>query len=157
MLELKSIQANLGATFLYVTHDQIEAMTMATHIGVLDHGRVVQFGTPREIYENPANLYVAGRLGIPRINILPAEVFGKAPSAAKSIGLRPEHITIGKGKDAIVRRVERLGDQTRLHLDIENQAIITLTDVHTGLEPGDHIAIQPRNPLYFDANGTRIA
>jgi multiple sugar transport system ATP-binding protein len=156
-IELKGIQANLGATFLYVTHDQIEAMTMATHIGVLDQGRLVQFGTPREIYENPANLYVAGRLGIPRINILPAGFFSNSPKTAKTIGLRPEHIVLGKGRDAIVRRVDRLGDQTRLHLNIEGQDIVTLTDVHTSLEPGEHVAIQPRNPLYFDANDARIA
>jgi len=156
-VELKNIQANLGATFLYVTHDQIEAMTMATHIGVLDHGRLVQFGSPREIYENPANLYVAGRLGIPRLNVLPVEVFGNAPALAKSIGLRPEHIALGKGKSAKVSRVERLGDQTRLHLKLDGHDIITLTDVHTRLEPGNLIAIQPRTPLYFDASGVRIA
>jgi multiple sugar transport system ATP-binding protein len=156
-VELKNIQANLGATFLYVTHDQVEAMTMATHIGVLDHGRLVQFGSPREIYENPANLYVAGRLGIPRLNVLPVEVFGNAPAKAKSIGLRPEHIALGKGKIARVSRVERLGDQTRLHLKLDGHDIITLTDVHTRLEPGNPIAIHPRTPLYFDASGARIA
>jgi multiple sugar transport system ATP-binding protein len=156
-VELKSIQANLGATFLYVTHDQIEAMTMATHIGVLDHGRLVQFGSPREIYENPVSLYVAERLGIPRITVLHAAVFGTAPKGAKSIGLRPEHITFGKGKPATVNRVERLGDQTRLHLKLDGHDIITLTDVHTQLEPGNPVSIQPRNPLYFDASGARIA
>jgi len=156
-VELKSIQADLGATFLYVTHDQIEAMTMATHVGVLDHGRLVQFGSPREIYENPINLYVAGRLGIPRLNVLPVEVFGNAPANAKCIGLRPEHVAIGRGKAASVVRVERLGDQTRLHLKLNGHDIITLTDVHTRLEPGDPLSIQPRNPLYFDASGARIA
>ena len=79
-VELKRIQASLGATLLYVTHDQIEAMTMATHVGVLNEGRLVQFGTPREIYENPNSLYVASRLGLPRINVLPADIFGGAPS-----------------------------------------------------------------------------
>jgi multiple sugar transport system ATP-binding protein len=156
-VELKSIQANLGATFLYVTHDQIEAMTMATHIGVLDQGRLVQFGSPREIYENPVSLYVAGRLGIPRLNVLPAELFANAPKAAKTIGLRPEHISQGSGKSASVKRVEHLGDQTRLHLHLEGHDIITLTDVHSRLAAGDKVAIQPRNPLYFDANGARIA
>jgi multiple sugar transport system ATP-binding protein len=155
-VELKSIQANLGATFLYVTHDQIEAMTMATHIGVLDKGRLVQFGSPRDIYQNPVSLYVAGRLGIPRLNILPAELFGKAPAGAKTIGLRPEHIAQGAGKSASVTRVERLGDQTRLHLHLEGHDIITLTDVHSQLAPGDHIAIKPRNPLYFDNSGARM-
>jgi multiple sugar transport system ATP-binding protein len=143
-VELKSIQANLGATFLYVTHDQIEAMTMATHIGVLD-------------YENPVSLYVAERLGIPRLTVLPADIFGTAPKGAKSIGLRPEHIAFGEGKSATVTRVERLGDQTRLHLKLDGHDIITLTDVHTPLEAGNMIGIQPRKPLYFDANGVRIA
>jgi multiple sugar transport system ATP-binding protein len=156
-VELKSIQSNLGATFLYVTHDQIEAMTMATHVGVLDKGCLVQFGSPREIYENPVSLYVAGRLGVPRLNVLPAELFGGAPAGAKSIGLRSEHIAQGKGKSASVTRVERLGDQTRLHLRLEGHDIITLTDVHTSLEAGDHISISPRNPLFFDASGARIA
>jgi multiple sugar transport system ATP-binding protein len=155
-VEIKGIQANLGATFLYVTHDQIEAMTMATHIGVLDQGRLVQFGSPRDIYENPVSLYVAGRLGIPRLNVLPAGLFGSAPKGAVTIGLRPEHIAPGSGKKANVTRVERLGDQTRLHLRLEGHDIITLTDVHSQLEPGDHIAIEPRNPLYFDTNGNRI-
>jgi multiple sugar transport system ATP-binding protein len=156
-VELKSIQANLGATFLYVTHDQIEAMTMATHVGVLDNGRLVQFGPPREIYEDPVSLYVAGRLGIPRLNVLPADLFGSAPKGAKTIGLRPEHILQGSGKSASVTRVERLGDQTRLHLRLEGHDIITLTDVHSPLEPGDAIAIKPSNPLYFDNGGARIA
>src|SRR6056297_3471709 len=156
-VELKRVQMSLGATLLYVTHDQIEAMTMATHVGVLDHGRLVQFGTPREIYENPVSLYVASRLGLPRINVLPAALFGGAPSAATTIGLRPEHIAEGQGKPSKVVRVEHLGDQTRLHLTLEGHDIVTLTDVHTRLEPGDTLAISPENPLYFDASGARVA
>ncbi|MEM9910059.1 MAG: ABC transporter ATP-binding protein [Pseudomonadota bacterium] len=156
-VELKRIQADLGATLLYVTHDQIEAMTMATQIGVLDQGRLVQFGTPREVYEDPSSLYVAARLGLPRINALPANVFGGAPSGAKTIGLRPEHIVHGEGKPSKVVRIEHLGDQTRLHLDLDGHNVVTLTDVHTELEPGETISIQPRNALYFDASGDRIA
>jgi len=156
-IELKRIHASLGATLLYVTHDQIEAMTMATHVGVLDQGRLVQFGSPREIYENPVSLYVAGRLGMPRINALPADLFPGAPAGAKTIGLRPEHIDQDGGKPCKVVRVEHLGDQTRLHLTLDGHDIVTLTDVHTDLGAGDEIAIQPRNPLYFDAGGDRIA
>ncbi|MEE4015033.1 ABC transporter ATP-binding protein [Roseibium sp. FZY0029] len=156
-IELKRIQESLGATLLDVTHDQIEAMTMATHVGVLDRGGLVQFGSPREIYENPVNLYVAGRLGQPRINVLPADIFAGAPSGAKTIGLRPEHITQGEGKVSQVRRVEHLGDQTRLHLSLEGHSVVTLSDSHTALEPGDTLAIQPRNPLFFDASGARIS
>ncbi len=156
-IELKRIQASLGATLLYVTHDQVEAMTMATQVGVLDEGKLVQFGTPREIYENPVSLYVAARLGLPRINALPADLFGGAPSGAKTIGLRPEHIQQGEGTPSKVVRIEHLGDQTRLHLSLGGHDIVTLTDVHTDLEPGDTVAIQPRNALYFDAAGARIA
>ena len=156
-VELKRIHADLGATFLYVTHDQIEAMTMATHVGVLDEGRLVQFGTPREIYENPASLYVAGRLGLPRMNALPAALFAGAPPGAVTIGLRPEHIRQGEGRPARVVRVEHLGDQTRLHLSLDGHEIVTLTDPHTALEAGDELRVEPRSPLYFDADGARIA
>lgn len=155
-VELKRIQAELGATLLYVTHDQTEAMTMATRIGVLDQGRLVQIGTPREIYENPVSLYVAGRLGQPRINVLPASVFPAAPKGADRIALRPEHIRIGTGQPAQVVRVEHLGDQTRLHLTLHDHALTTLADPHTPLEAGDILPIEPANALYFDATGARI-
>lgn len=155
-VELKRIQAQLGATVLYVTHDQIEAMTMATHVGVLDEGRLVQFGTPRDIYENPVSTYVASRLGLPRINLLPVSTFPGAPANAATIGLRPEQIEQGAGRDAKVTRVEHLGDQMRVHLDLEGQAITTLADPHQNYATGDTLKIQPRDPLYFDANGQRI-
>ncbi len=156
-IELKSIQANSGATLLYVTHDQIEAMTMATHVGVLDHGKLVQFGTPRDIYEAPVSIYAASRLGQPRINILPADVFAGAPPGAVSIGLRPEQISQGAGEESLVKRVEHLGDQTRLHLHFKNHDLITVTTPHTPLKAGDIIKIQPHRPFYFDAAGTLIA
>ncbi len=155
-VELKSIQADSGATLLYVTHDQIEAMTMATHVGVLDQGKLVQFGAPREIYEDPVSIYAASRLGQPRINILPADIFGHAPSGAKSIGLRPEQIGQGDGQDSLVTRVEHLGDQTRLHLSFKDHDLITVTDAHTPLKSGDIVKIAPNNPFFFDAAGVRI-
>jgi multiple sugar transport system ATP-binding protein len=156
-IELKSIQADRGATLLYVTHDQIEAMTMATHVGVLDKGRLVQFGTPRQIYEDPVSIYAASRLGQPRINVLPADVFAGAPAKAKSIGLRPEQIVQGEGEDSIVARVEHLGDQTRLHLSFKSHEIVTVTEAHTTLKSGDIVKIRPNNPFYFDAIGGRLA
>jgi len=156
-VELKRIQSDLGATLLYVTHDQIEAMTMATHVGVLDQGRLVQMGTPREIYENPVSTYVASRLGLPRINLLPADLFAGAPSGAAQIGLRPEHIALGDGLDAAVTRLEHLGDQTRLHLTCAGHDVVTLTDPHSPLRAGETVKLQPRDPLYFDAAGRRIA
>jgi multiple sugar transport system ATP-binding protein len=155
-VELKNIQANLGATLLYVTHDQIEAMTMATHVGVLDQGKLVQFGSPREIYENPVSIYSASRLGQPRINVLPADLFAGSPNNAHSIGLRPEQIKQGVGEECFVKRVEHLGDQTRLHLSFKNHDLITVTDAHTELNSGDIIKIQPQKPFYFDADGARL-
>jgi multiple sugar transport system ATP-binding protein len=156
-IELKAIQAERGATFLYVTHDQVEAMTMATHVGVLDHGRLVQFGTPREVYEAPVSLYAASRLGLPRINVLPADLFGPAPAGAISIGLRPEQIVQGEGHESLVTRVEHLGDQTRVHLAFRDRPLVTVTDAHTRLTAGDIVRIRPERPHYFDAAGVRIA
>ena len=154
--ELKAIQSERGATFVYVTHDQIEAMTMATHVGVLDRGPLVQFGPPREVYEDPVSLYAAGRLGQPRINVLPADAFPGAPKSAAHVGLRPEQIVPGEGQEARVHRIERLGDQTRLHLDLGPHRIVTVTDPHTDLRPGAALAIRPERPFWFDAAGRRI-
>ncbi len=156
-IELKRIQSKSGATLLYVTHDQIEAMTMATHVGVLDKGKLVQFGTPRDIYENPVSIYSASRLGQPRVNILPADIFSGAPAKADKIGLRPEQIIQGEGEDSLVTRVEHLGDQTRLHLSFKSHDLITVTEAHTRLNEGDIVKIRPEKPFYFDSDGVRIA
>lgn len=155
-IELKSIQANSNATFLYVTHDQIEAMTMATHVGVLDEGKLIQFGSPKDLYENPVSVYAASRLGQPRINILPANLFAGAPQGADTIGLRPEQIIQGEGVASTVKRVEHLGDQTRLHLSLENHDVVTVTDPHSPLKSGDTLKITPHQPFYFGIDGSRI-
>lgn len=155
-IELKRIQAQSGATLLYVTHDQVEAMTMATHVGVLDHGRLAQFGSPRDVYENPVSIYAASRLGEPRINLLPADIFAGAPAGARTIGLRPEHIVQGEGEESSVVRVERLGDQTRLHLSFRQHDLVTVTDPHTSLKPGDAVKVRPQDAYYFDADGARL-
>ena len=159
-LELKRIQTDLGATILYVTHDQTEAMTMASRIGVIESGRVMQIGTPREIYENPVNAYVAARLGQPAINLLPATLFAGAPHAARTIGARTEHLTILRGGgdvQATVKRIEHLGDQSHLHLDLAGQPVVTLSDPEADLAAGDVVSLSLSNPLFFDANGERIA
>ena len=109
----------------------------------------------REVYEAPVSIYAASRLGLPRINILPADLFGTAPPGARWIGLRPEQIRQGEGQDSEVVRVERLGDQTRLHLRFRNQDLVTVTDPHTELQAGQTLKISPRNPYYFDADGAR--
>ncbi len=141
-VELKHIQSELGATILYVTHDQIEAMTMANRIGVLENGRLAQIGSPRDIYENPASLYVATRLGQPAINLLPRSTFKDmaAPSSATVIGARTEHIRLSKTRgDAPgkVKWIEHLGDQNHLHIDFGGQDVVTLADPDAGLAVGD--------------------
>jgi multiple sugar transport system ATP-binding protein len=159
-LELKRIQTVLGATILYVTHDQTEAMTMASRIGVIEAGRLMQIGTPREIYENPINAHVAARLGQPAINLLPADIFAGAPRGARTIGARTEHLTIVRGSgdvSATVTRIEHLGDQSHLHLDLGGQPVVTLSDPEAKLGAGDVVSLCLNNPLFFDATGRRIA
>jgi multiple sugar transport system ATP-binding protein len=162
-LELKRIQAELGSTMLYVTHDQIEAMTMADRIGILANGRLMQIGTPREIYTEPANLHVAARLGQPAINLLPADLLPEtaAPAGTKTIGARTEHLTIRNAAnshaDGTVDWVEHLGDQNHLHLTVGNRKLVTLTDPDTLFERGDRVTVRLRSPLYFDGAGNRIA
>jgi multiple sugar transport system ATP-binding protein len=159
-LELKRIQTVFGATILYVTHDQTEAMTMASRIGVIEAGRLMQIGTPREVYENPVNAHVAARLGQPAINFLPADIFAGAPRGAKTIGARTEHLTIVRGSgdvSATVRRIEHLGDQSHLHLDLGGQPVVTLSNPEATLGAGDIVSLCLNNPLFFDATGRRIA
>ncbi|RWA68598.1 ABC transporter ATP-binding protein [Mesorhizobium sp.] len=161
-LELKRIQSELGATMLYVTHDQIEAMTMADRIGILADGVLVQIGTPRAIYSEPANLHVAARLGQPAINLLPAGLLpdGGAPSGTTTIGARTEHLSIEKAAnghaDGVVDWVEHLGDQNHLHVTVGPKRLVTLTDPDTPLEKGDRVTIRYRSPLYFGSDGQRL-
>jgi multiple sugar transport system ATP-binding protein len=162
-LELKRIQQDLGATMLYVTHDQIEAMTMATRIGVIEHGRLVQIATPREIYENPTNLYVAARLGQPGINLVPRGLFPEmaVPPAAVMIGARTEHLRIVKSANGAaagrVTWIEHLGDRNHLHVRIGESEVVTLADPDAGLSVGDDVAIEFVRPLYFDKEGNRVS
>jgi multiple sugar transport system ATP-binding protein len=161
-LELKRIQTELGATMLYVTHDQIEAMTMADRIGILTEGVLVQIGSPRTIYSEPANLHVAARLGQPAINLLPTGLLpdGGAPAGTKTIGARTEHLTIAKAAnghaDGVVDWVEHLGDQNHLHVTVGTKKLVTLTDPDTDLAQGDRVVIRYRAPLYFGADGQRL-
>jgi multiple sugar transport system ATP-binding protein len=177
-LELKRIQQDLGATMLYVTHDQTEALTMATRVGVLENGRLVQLGTPREIYENPVSSYVASRLGAPRINLAPRSALSalKAPAQATTVGIRSEHLTLssavvsagaavgsgvsaGANLPARVLRVERLSDQHLVHVQVHgtDQELICATPAATVLAPGDAVNLHVRRALWFDAAGQRIA
>jgi multiple sugar transport system ATP-binding protein len=162
-LELKRIQNDIGATMLYVTHDQVEAMTMADRIGILSDGELVQIGTPREIYEQPANLHVAARLGQPHMNLLPVNLIPVAnlPRGAAVIGARTEHLKIASAKpetaNGRIDWVEHLGDQNHLHVECNGRKIVSLSEPNSALKAGDAVAIELVSPLYFDANGQRIS
>jgi len=161
-LELKRIQLEFGATILYVTHDQVEAMTMASRIGVIRDGRLLQLGSPREIYENPADSYVASRIGAPPINFLPARLVPEValPVGTEMLGIRTEHVQIGKRNGGRlvgrVHRVEHLGEQNHVHLEYKGNMLVTLADPHQPLDAGEDVELHLLHPLYFDAAGRRI-
>ena len=162
-VELKRIQRDLGATILYVTHDQLEAMTLADRIGVLSEGKLIQIGAPRDIYERPDNVYVARRLGSPQINILPPGHLGLAdlPPGTASVGARPEDILLERddGPLAEVLSVEHLGVETVVLLGLGGQRVHALLGAHTPRQVGEslRIAVRPGAALFFDDAGRRIA
>ncbi|MCJ7994134.1 ABC transporter ATP-binding protein [Rhizobium cremeum] len=125
-LEISELHHQLKATSIYVTHDQIEAMTMADKIVVLNKGRIEQVGSPLELYRNPANLFVAGFIGSPRMNLISGQT--AAAYGAHTIGIRPEHVTLStesgtwKGKVAVA---EHLGSDTFLHITVDGIGQIT--------------------------------
>jgi multiple sugar transport system ATP-binding protein len=137
-------------------------MTMADRIGILADGVLVQIGSPRTIYSEPANLHVAARLGQPAINLLPTGLLpdGGAPTGTKTIGARTEHLTIEKAMnghaDGVVDWVEHLGDQNHLHVTVGSKKLVTLTDPDTDLGQGDKVVIRYRSPLYFGTDGQRL-
>jgi multiple sugar transport system ATP-binding protein len=159
-VELKRIQRDLGATIVYVTHDQLEAMTLADRIGVLSAGRLVQIDTPRAIYERPANVYAARRLGSPPINLLaPATLGVDAPARAATVGVRPEDVVVdGAGAPGRVLAVEHLGVETVALLDIGGASVHALLGARTRVAEGDTVAasVRPGAALFFDAKGARL-
>lgn len=161
-LELKRIQSDLGATIVYVTHDQQEAMTLADRIGILDQGRLAQIGTPAEIYRQPASIYAAQRLGSPKINLLPATRFADdaTPSGAAWAGIRPEAVQLDASGDvlAAVLAVEHLGAETVALVEADGLAIHALIDPSTAIAEGTQIGLSiPIEALiWFDAQGQRI-
>ena len=169
-LELKRIQQDMGATMLYVTHDQIEALTLANRIGVLECGVLVQLGTPQQVYEAPVSAHVAARLGSPRINLLPRAALPgvAAPSRTATVGVRAEHVRLhrnGGGNSseprqakARVRRVERLSDQHLVHvaLDGGEHELISAAPGASQFDHDEAVGVELTRPLWFDAAGARI-
>ncbi len=166
-LELKRIQQDLGATMLYVTHDQIEAMTLATRIGVLDHGRLVQLGTPQQVYEDPVSVSVASRLGLPRINLVPRAAFSNlaAPEKVQTLAVRAEHVQLHRDyqagschRQSQIKRIERLSDQHLVHVGLSGSEHDLIAAVPPGhqFEPGEVVRMELLQSLWFDAQGQRV-
>ncbi|EBL4456781.1 ABC transporter ATP-binding protein [Salmonella enterica subsp. enterica serovar Kentucky] len=121
-IEISRLHKRLGRTMIYVTHDQVEAMTLADKIVVLDAGRVAQVGKPLELYHYPADRFVAGFIGSPKMNFLPVESRGVQVGANMSLGIRPEHLLPSDIADVTlegeVQVVEQLGHETQIHIQI---------------------------------------
>ncbi|MCM5551605.1 sn-glycerol-3-phosphate ABC transporter ATP-binding protein UgpC [Pleomorphomonas sp. NRK KF1] len=125
-VEIARLHRQLGATMIYVTHDQVEAMTLADRIVVLNGGVIEQIGSPMELYNRPANLFVAGFIGSPQMNFVEAARIGEA---GVTIGIRPEHLSVspaeGRFKGKVIH-AEHLGADTNLYLETETAGLITV-------------------------------
>jgi len=136
---------------------------MASRIGVIKDGRLLQLGTPREIYESPSSSYVASRLGSPQINFLPAALLSDVPvpPGTETVGIRTEHLKIAARKAGRmvgrVRRVEHLGEQNHVHLDYKGETLVTLADPHQPLHAGQEVELDLMHPLCFDRAGQRLS
>lgn len=183
--EIARLHDRLGSTMIYVTHDQVEAMTLADKIVVLNGGRVEQVGSPRELYERPASRFVAGFLGSPRMNFLAARLHAPGETSLVdtpvlgmtalpfdssnltadtqlSLGIRPEHISLKAAEGAVgivVTGVEYLGSETYVHLETgQDEPLICRCEVNAGWQAGDRVELQLDidNLHLFDADGTAL-
>ncbi|RUT99055.1 ABC transporter ATP-binding protein [Mesorhizobium sp. USDA-HM6] len=155
-LEIAQLHRRLKATMIYVTHDQVEAMTLADKIVVLNAGRIEQIGSPMELYNSPANDFVAGFIGSPKMNFIDGAKLGET---AKTVGVRPEHLTVdaksGAWKGTVVH-AEHLGADTNLYLDCEKAGLITVRIFGVyNAEPGAtlHATPDPAKTYRFGADG----
>ena len=160
-MEIGELHAKLKTTMIYVTHDQVEAMTMADKIVVLRAGNIEQVGSPLDLYRAPRNLFVAGFIGSPKMNLI--EGNAAKQHAAATIGIRPEHIDVvdaGPWKGT-VGVAEHLGSDTFLHVhDTGLAEMLTVRATgEIGLRSGDTVSLAPREDQIhrFDAQGLRIA
>jgi len=162
--ELLALHRSLGATMLYVTHDQVEAMTMGRMIAVLEGGRLRQCGTPRAIYERPADLFVATFVGSPGMNVLPVDVIPVAGlgATAREVGVRPEAIELGPPgaglADAVVELVEPLGGETLVHVRLGSHRLIARVAGLEAPSPGSAVSVRfrPERLTAFDGEGLAL-
>jgi multiple sugar transport system ATP-binding protein len=172
-LEIGQLVRRLGATALYVTHDHVEAMTLADRIAVMRSGRLVQVATPREVYERPATSFVGAFLGSPRMNLLPARAEGQVIVAGPfrlsrpagrlpvhiEVGVRPEHVTLGDetegGEAGEILAVEPLGAETQVLVRVGEQELRAQLRGFDAHRRGDAIFVRldPANAIVFDAEG----
>ena len=171
--EIRALQRKLGITMVYVTHDQVEAMSMADRVILMNSGRIEQNGAPVELYERPANAFVARFIGTPPMNLLAlqsgsggAVIAGThapavlpAECAGGKLGIRPEHVVLdlARGVPATVEAVEYLGGDSLLACRIGDQPIAVRVPGSVGLVPGDtaHLAWAPGAQHFFAEDGTR--
>lgn len=160
-LEISELHKSLATTMIYVTHDQVEAMTMADRIAVFNAGIIEQVGTPLELYNNPVNRFVAGFIGSPKMNFI--DVNSEDDSSVSSLGVRPEHLKISqdegmwKGKVGVV---EHLGSETFLHVQIDGADTFTVrADGECTFKYGDdiYLSADSNKILYFDAAGLTLS
>ena len=178
-VEIKKLHGRLGNTMIYVTHDQVEAMTLADRIAIMKNGRIMQLAPPHEVYSRPANLYVAGFIGSPAMNLIEGELAGDtfrangltipvaaydfAPGSRREgravIGLRPEHIATGTDLPlaaattrVTVELVEPMGSDTLVYAPLAGRTIHIRMDGQAEVRPGDEIEIgfQPERASLFD-------
>jgi multiple sugar transport system ATP-binding protein len=155
-VELATLHRSLGATMIYVTHDQVEAMTLADKIVVLNKGRVEQVGRPLELYNKPASQFVAGFIGSPQMNFIAGDF--AARQGAATVGLRPEHLKVQEGGpiQGTLMHSEKLGNETFAYVQAGALGEITARmDGTLAHEPGEPIALAfaPEHLYRFDANG----
>lgn len=181
-IEIGRLHQELGTTMIYVTHDQVEAMTMADKIVVLSAGRIEQVGAPLELYNRPSNVFVAGFIGSPKMNFIAVETVPRAEGGlsvalpdgeridlptlnpATTLGIRPEHVRVGAGLGAAtlsghVVLVENLGAETMLHLAIAGgTTLIVRTDGLTRAKIGEILPLSlPADRCYlFDSEGRTV-
>ncbi len=160
-LEISELHKRLDTTMVYVTHDQVEAMTMADKIVVLNAGVIEQVGSPLDLYHNPKNTFVAGFIGSPKMNLMTGEVAEKA--GAQTLGVRPEHIAVSDSAgewSGVVGVSEHLGSDSFFHIHETGLAetITVRADGEVNFKHGDQIFLTPRTDMMhkFDGGGNRI-
>ena len=149
-IEIAKLHRQLGATMVYVTHDQIEAMTLADKIVVMHGGIIEQVGRPLELYNRPANMFVAGFIGSPAMNFIQGEMASRVQASA--IGVRPEHLTVGKTGEwtGTISHAEHLGADTMLYIDIPGIGSLTSrVGGDSTYEVGDQVGATPADGKVF--------